>query len=136
MRLLLGTVKSAVEVDRLGPGIKVDIVVTLNADDTKHRGEPSDWFVHFLSKNIINLRFGGHDTTHVEQGSEHFQAKKQEFLKAWSDMLASLDEILADKTAKVTILFHCFGGVNRSAAALCAFLIARKKYSAEEAFAL
>ena len=36
-------------------------------------------------------------------------------------------------TAKVTILFHCFGGVNRSAAALCAFLIADKKYSAEEA---
>ena len=31
------------------------------------------------------------------------------------------------------ILFHCFGGVNRSSAALCAWLIFRRRLSAEAA---
>ena len=31
---------------------------------------------------------------------------------------------------KVTILFHCYGGVNRSGSALCAFLILRKERTA------
>jgi hypothetical protein len=34
------------------------------------------------------------------------------------------------------ILFHCFGGINRSAAVLCAWLIAAYGYSAEDAIKL
>ena len=113
--------------------INVDIVVTLNADDAPRRGEPEDWTEHFQSKNIVNLRYGGYDETGVQPGSPEFQAKKQEFLDIWKAMMADLDEVLAGKTGKVTILYHCFGGVNRSAAALCAFLIGRRKYSAEDA---
>ena len=133
MCLVLGSVKSATEITRLGPKINVDIVVTLNADDPKRRGEPEHWSEHFRSKNIVNLRYGGYDKTGVEPGSPEFQAKKQEFLDIWKAMMADLDEVLASKTGKVTILYHCFGGVNRSAAALCAFLIGRRKYSAEDA---
>lgn len=133
MRLVLGSVKSATEIRNLEPAIKVDIVVTLNADDKKRRGEPEDWAEHFRSRGVRNLRYGGFDKTRVEPGSEEFQTKKQEFLDIWKAMMADLDEVLANKTEKVTILYHCFGGVNRSAAALCAFLIGRKKHSAEDA---
>ena len=57
MRLVLGSVKSATEIRNLEPAIKVDIVVTLNADDPKHRGEPEDWAEHFQSRGIRNLEW-------------------------------------------------------------------------------
>ena len=83
----------------------------LNADDRKRRGERPDWIEHFHSKNIVNLRYGGHDTTQVEPGSDLFQTKKQKFLHMWKAMMANLDDLLASKTGKVTILYLCFGGV-------------------------
>ena len=43
----------------------------------------------------------------------------------------SLVAVVADKP--MNILFHCFGGINRSAAILCAWLIAAHDYSAQEA---
>ena len=43
----------------------------------------------------------------------------------------SIIAVNADKP--MNILFHCFGGINRSAAVLCAWLIAAYGYSAEDA---
>ena len=34
------------------------------------------------------------------------------------------------------VLFHCFGGINRSAGALCAWLVVGYNYSAEDAVQL
>ena len=46
-------------------------------------------------------------------------------------MFPALASIIADK--HMNVLFHCFGGINRSAGVLWAWLIAAYGYSAEDA---
>ena len=47
---------------------------------------------------------------------------------------ASIAAVLQD--APMNVLFHCFGGINRSAAILCAWLIVAYDYTAEGAIDL
>ena len=57
---------------------------------------------------------------------------KEEFLKIWSAVVESLRQNTSESGEQVQILFHCFGGVIRSTAALVAALISLSM-STEEA---
>ena len=54
--------------------------------------------------------------------------RKSTCFQLWQQSIIAVN---ADKP--MNILFHCFGGINRSAAVLCAWLIAAYGYSAEDA---
>jgi len=67
---------------------------------------------------------------------ERHSALQKNCLSNWKSICfqlwqQSVTAINADKP--MNILFHCFGGINRSAAVLCAWLIAANGYSAEDA---
>ena len=130
--LILGSIKSACEIEAVNRriGVPIDVVVTMNADDTPRDGEPANYAAYYRSLGVKNLRYGGIDSTALT-GAE-YQTKKREYIIRWQAMCDDIDDV-TPVTGKVTILFHCFGGVNRSGSALCAFLIMRKHHSAEEA---
>jgi len=138
--LILGSVKSACEITEVNRrlGVKIDIVVTMNDDDTRRYGEPDCYATYYAELGVENLRYGGFDKTNVK--GEEYDAKKMEYVRRWVAMCSDIDavfldgeEVVSSVRDKVTILFHCYGGVNRSGSALCAFLILRKEHTARQA---
>jgi len=138
--LLLGSVKSACEITEVNRrlGVNIDIVVTMNADDTRRYGERGCYATYYAELGVENLRYGGFDTTNVK--GEEYDAKKMEYVRRWVGMCSDIDaafldgeEAVSPVRDNVTILFHCYGGVNRSGSALCAFLILRKEHTAKQA---
>ena len=76
------------------------------------------------------LRFLGYDETRLAWGCTEWHARKQEFVNIWLNMVGGLrlcvEDIfeMKDPEAKTChILIHCYGGVNRSTAAVCAVLM-------------
>lgn len=130
--LVLGSLKSACEIEQVNAklGITVNIVVTMNAGDTKRTGERPDYGRYYQQLCIRNFRYDGYDTTNLT--GEDYATKQLEYKSRWKTMCEDLDAAFAPK-GKITILFHCFAGVHRSSSALCAFLILRKTYSTETA---
>ena len=71
-----------------------------------------------------------------DENADQHKALQKSCLTTWKSMCFKLWQqsiigVNADKP--MNILFHCFGGINRSAAVLCAWLIAAYGYSAEDA---
>eukprot|EP00439_Symbiodinium_sp_Y106_P011248 s4186_g1.t1 len=128
-RFYLGSISSALKFDER---YKLDFVFTMNADDARRDGEPEDWLAFFRERNVTNFRFSDFDTTNVEPGTPKWLQKKEEFLKIWSAVVESLRQNTSESGEQVQILFHCFGGVIRSTAALVAALISLSM-STEEA---
>ena len=57
-----------------------------------------------------------------------------EWLFAWIEMCVALMKPLEQSPKQEhSILFHCFGGINRSSAGLCAWMIFRREVSGKEA---
>jgi len=133
-------VKSACEITEVNRrlGVKIDIVVTMNDDDTRRYGERGCYTTYYAELGVENLRYGGFDKTNVK--GEEYAAKKMEYVRRWVTMCSDIDAAFLDGEESVspvrdnvTILFHCYGGVNRSGSALCAFLILRKEHTAKQA---
>ena len=57
------------------------------------------------------------------------------YLATWQDMCCRLAKLIGARPEGQTpgLLFHCFGGINRSSAALAAWMIFRHGVSAEAA---
>ena len=67
---------------------------------------------------------------------ERHRALQKNRLSNWKSICFQLWQqsiIAVDADKPRNILFHCFDGINRSAAVLCAWLIAAYGYSAEDA---
>ena len=130
--LMLGSVKSACRIPVVNRklGVNIDIVVTMNADDKPCKGELIDYETYYRNLRVKNLRYGGFDPPNLR--SADYDTKKREYLARWEAMCDDID-YASQPTGKVTILFHCFTGVHRSAGALCAFLVMRKHHSARGA---
>ena len=67
---------------------------------------------------------------------ERHNALQKNCLSNWKSICFQLWQqsiIAVNENKPMNILFHCFGGINRSAAVLCAWLIAAYGYSAEDA---
>ena len=68
--------------------------------------------------------------------SERHEALQKKCLSNWKSICFQLWQqsiIAVNEDKPMNILFHCFGGINRSAAVLCAWLMAAYGYSAEDA---
>eukprot|EP00438_Fugacium_kawagutii_P031371 Skav200594 [mRNA] locus=scaffold4926:378:824:- [translate_table: standard] len=100
------------------------------------RGGPTDgWQPFFDSLGIRWLQYDLDDPTTKGPGTEEFCQKSADaWLKCWSCMCAELNGLFDQKAESDAcgILFHCFGGINRSSAALCAWLMFRYECPASE----
>ena len=133
---VLGCLKSAVSIPETNQriGTQVDIVISMNDEDSKHRGEPADYQAYYASVGVqCNLRYGGYDKQNIWYAEA--EAKRAEYVFRWWQVATDLLERLRRmyKGEPVVILFHCFGGVNRSSSTLCALLIIMRRYTAHQA---
>ena len=116
--LILGSLQAACNLKDIerSLGRKVNIVVTMCENEMKVAGAPADWTAYFHENKAMTMAC----------------------LHAWRLICrlwkASVAAVVRDYP--MHILFHCFGGINRSAAILCAWLIIAYDYTAEEAIDL
>ena len=140
--LVLGSLKSAIDISgtnkrvqkQAGAGHRVDIVISMNADDRWHEGEPDCYETHYKKATVMcNLRYGGFDKQSI-RGAEA-DAKRAEYISRWWQVAADLRDQLRNirRDVPLVVLIHCFGGVNRSTSTLCALLIILYRYTAYEA---
>ena len=96
------------------------------------------------------MRFGGYDKTRVFDSQER-EELKAEFKSIWHSLLRNFERCLQDWMLRrrhsdndnptsgeeeLSVLRHCYGGVNRSCAAACVILMFFASLRLEEALAL
>ena len=141
--LILGSLQAACHLKDIEAKFnrKVTIVVTMCKNEMKIAGAPADWIAYFKENNALQLSCQLDDIT-VKQplrNAKEARAMTVACLDAWKLICqqlwdASIAAVLND--APMNVLFHCFGGINRSAASLCAWLIVAYDYTAKEAIDL
>ena len=117
---------------------KVSVVLSFCPREMKRiRGQPEvGWKAWFEDLQIRWFTFDVDDPrTYLDDTNTFCQEVGNAWLSSWMDMCCALLKHLKATTQREErgILFHCFGGVNRSSAALCAWLIFRRQLSAEAA---
>ena len=117
---------------------KVSVVLSVCPREMKRiRGQPEvGWKAWFEDLQIRWFTFDVDDPrTYLDDTNTFCQEVGNAWLSSWMDMCCALLKHLKATTQREErgILFHCFGGVNRSSAALCAWLIFRRQLSAEAA---
>ena len=141
--LILGSLQAACNLKDIerSLGRKVNIVVTMCENEMKVAGAPADWTAYFHENNAMQLSCQLDDITVKQPFRNRKEAKAMTMacLHAWRLIChrlwkASVAAVMRDYP--MHILFHCFGGINRSAAILCAWLIIAYDYTAEEAIDL
>ena len=122
----LAAVMSALSSDGPCP----DVVVSMNAEDPQRQGEPENWSDRLRARGACHLRFPGYDEQHLTWGSAPWHARKQEFTDVWLNMVGQLKQCIEDvlhrkgaEDKMCHVLIHCWWGVNRSTAAICAVLM-------------
>ena len=135
--LVLGSIASSSNIAGVNEkiGQKVDVVLSMNDDDPRLRGEPV-YEDHYAEHNVIkNLRYGGLAPMHLFGWQA--ELKKAECLARWRRMAVDLQMVAIDHfsppSGPIVILVHCSDGMNRSAGALCALLIIFRKMTAKQA---
>eukprot|EP00435_Cladocopium_sp_Y103_P023001 s2744_g5.t1 len=137
--LLLGSLQAACNLSVLKEdlGFSVTVVVSMCDAEMRVHGSPANWNAYFSQQNAFHIRCHVGDLTvkQPKRNVSQYQALRDECLCTWKSICFQLwqQSILAVVAEKpMNILFHCFGGINRSAAILCAWLIAAHDYSAQE----
>ena len=142
--LVLGSLKAAIDITetnkrigmQAGWGHKVDIVISMNAEDEWHQGEPADYKKHYAQAYVrCHLSYGGYDKQSIH-GAEA-DAKRAEYISRWWQVAGDLQDQIrqCQRNGPLVVLIHCFGGANRSSSTLCALLIILYRYTAWEAIA-
>ena len=104
-------------------------------------GAPSNWKDYFSERDVVHIHCQLDDITLKQPGRdlERHEALQRKCLSSWKSICLQLWQqsiIAVHEDKPMHILFHCFGGINRSAAILCAWLIVAYDYSAEDAIKL
>ena len=129
--MLLGSLQAACNVGVIKEdlGVSVTAVVSMCETDMNVHGAPSNWNDYFREHDVVHIHCQLDDITVKQPGRdlERHKALQKNCLSEWKSICfqlwqQSVTAINADKP--MNILFHCFGGINRSAAVLCAWLIA------------
>ena len=133
IRLHLGSIAAFLKVNEIQDDLR--LVISMNDEDDKRKGEPSDWHEFFAHRQIFNIRYRGWD----EMGIQWFDLwgkwveKIWEFVMIWNQMIYDFIEHhnrFREKnpdSGTFSVLVHCYGGVNRSGAAtLCIAMILQK----------
>ena len=117
----------------------VNIVISLCAAEMKSiKGQPEHGWKKLLSDmSIEHLEIDLDDPrTKLPGENGYCEELANQYFATWQRMCVQLTRILLGRSTKETtgLLFHCFGGgVNRSSAALVAWLIFQHDLSAEAA---
>ena len=107
----------------------------------KIRGQPYEgWKQCFRSVNVTHHAWSMDDvkTNHAAR-PEVCADMAQQWFTMWIQMCEKLrlyETACADASLPLTVLFHCFGGIHRSSAALCAWLLFRHDLSHMESLCL
>ena len=117
---------------------RVSIVLSFCPKEMKRiRGQPSSgWKSWFAELRIQWFSFDLDDPKTRLTGSNGFcEEMANVWMSCWMDMCITLLRHFKQQplTDEGGILFHCFGGVNRSSAALCAWLIFQRDLTTEDA---
>ena len=117
---------------------RVSIVLSFCAREmNKIRGQPlCGWKTWFEELHIQWFTFELQDPkTRLTASNGFCEEMANAWMSCWMDMCIMLLSHLMHQPLRDErgILFHCFGGINRSSAALCAWLIFRHDLTAEEA---
>ena len=141
--LLLGSLKAACSLEDIveTTSLKVTVVVTMRAQEMKIAGAPTDWTKYFQEQDVFRIQCHLEDTTlkPARRWLEQIPDLVASCLRQWKIVCnrlwkQSMLAVAGDKSMRV--LFHCFGGVNRSAGILCAWLVVAYEHSALEAVQL
>ena len=109
---------------------RVSVVLSFcRAEMQRIRGQPEmgwkSWFQHLQIRWFV---FDLDDPkTRLHDATSFCEDMRNAWLSCWMEMCCTLLQHLSQTPTRDDrgILFHCFGGINRSSAALCAWLIFR-----------
>ncbi|CAE7367738.1 unnamed protein product [Symbiodinium sp. CCMP2592] len=139
-KCLLGSLRSAADLHNVELHTKVPVTVVVSIcwkTEMQVKGTPRDWNKHFLDCGVRHLQVELDD--HQVRYSQHpdwFLECTQNCTQTWkgmADALSSARTACRKEGKDFNVLFHCFGGINRSPAALCAWLMQDTRCSAAEA---
>ena len=119
----------------------VHVVISLCASEMRRiRGQPEEGWAAFLAGMSVEhvpidlddprTKLPGEDPFCKEMGNCYFAAWQNMCVKTRRSLLGREDDL------STGLLFHCFGGVNRSSAALAAWLIFQHAMDADDAIDL
>ena len=141
--VLLGSLQAACNLDVIKEdlGVSVTVVVSMCETEMKPHGAPSNWKDYFSEHDVVHIHCQLDDITLKQPGRdlERHEALQRKCLSSWKSICFQLWQqsiIAVNEDKPMHILFHCFGGINRSAAILCAWLIVAYDYCAEDAIKL
>ena len=139
IRLYLGSSAAALKVDEIQDD-SLSLVMSMNDQDTKTKQEPSDWVEFFAGHKLNNLRYLGWDETNINYWDdyERWAEKIVSFVIIWNSMVMDFIQSHnmfrsehADDT--FSVLVHCYGGINRSGAAILCLVMMIENLSLEQA---
>ena len=121
--------------------VKVTVVVTMCANEMEIRGAPKNWARYFQQEKVFHIKCHLEDTTlkPPHRWEERIPDLVASCLEQWKIVCGQLwkqSMLAVTRGESMHVLFHCFGGINRSAGALCAWLVVGYNYSAEDAVQL
>ena len=141
--VLLGSLQAACNLDVIKEdlGVSVTVVVSMCETEMQSHGAPSNWKDYFSERDVVHIHCQLDDITLKQPGRdlERHEALQRKCLSSWKSICLQLWQqsiIAVHEDKPMHMLFHCFGGINRSAAILCAWLIVAYDYSAEDAIKL
>ena len=141
--VLLGSIKAACSLEDIFEtlSVKVTVVVTMCANEMEIRGAPKDWAQYFQQEKVYHVKCHLEDTTlkPPHRWEERIPDLVASCLEQWKIVCGQLwkqSMLAVTRGESMHVLFHCFGGINRSAGVLCAWLVVGYNYSAEDAVQL
>ena len=135
-QIYIGSLKCACSLDKIQSIYErqvTTVVSMLQLSEMCVRGTPEDWDGYFLEHAVQQYRYSLDDVAPKTATLKAQQAKL--CLQTWLRMSFQLWSLrcLWSEPRPFVVLFHCFGGRNRSTAAACAWLIIGHGFTAEEA---
>ena len=137
---LLGSVRSAADIFHVEVSTNTSVTVVVSVcrpAELRVRGAPQDWREHFSRSGVRHVQVELDDPRiKCNRDASWFFESAERCAQAWTDMaqtLRTLREQCQQASEGFNVLFHCFGGINRSPAALCAWLVLDGQCSADEA---
>eukprot|EP00438_Fugacium_kawagutii_P009621 Skav215647 [mRNA] locus=scaffold736:360470:360931:- [translate_table: standard] len=109
--------------------------------EMKIKGAPSDWQRYFREQDVSHIKCQLEDITlkPPNRFTERIPSLIADCLEQWKMVCLELWKLSIKAVTEqrcMHVLFHCFGGINRSAGVLCAWLIIGYNFSKDDAVKL
>ena len=117
---------------------EVHVVISLCTSEMQRiRGQPEEgWAAFLLGMSVEHVTIDLDDPRTKWPGEDSFCEEMGNcYFAAWQSMCVQISRSLSERGDNLStgLLFHCFGGINRSSAALAAWLIFKHAMNADDA---